>query len=105
MVFNYSSFFKFQGSSENNSGTNSPSGLANASTKERKFFNFSALSSFGSPANGAKNNSSNNSSVNNGGFAAQGRNSKRSRSLIRRSSKKVKQQVNQVGNPEDCVVS
>jgi len=39
------------------------------------------------------------------GFAAGGRNSKRSRSLIRRSSKKVKQQMNNVQNPEDCIIS
>ena len=41
----------------------------------------------------------------NGNYAQGGRNSKRSRSLIRRSSKKAKQQVNNVQNPEDCVVS
>lgn len=39
------------------------------------------------------------------GFSAMGRNSKRSRSLIRRSSKKVKQQVNNVQNPEECAIS
>ena len=30
---------------------------------------------------------------------------KRSRSLIRRSSKKAKQQIEKVHNPEDCIVS
>ena len=36
---------------------------------------------------------------------APGRNSKRSRSLIRRSSKKVKQQMNNVHSADDCVIS
>lgn len=65
---------------------------------ERKFLGLS-LSPFGSPA------SSKTAEDVKGGFAQGGRNSKRSRSLIRRSSKKVKQQVNNVHNPEDCVVS
>ena len=74
---------------------------SNSSTPktERKFLGLS-LSPFGSPhsSNGHDSNGVNN------GFAP-GRNSKRSRSLIRRSSKKVKQQVNSVHNPEDCVIS
>ncbi|TRY69394.1 hypothetical protein TCAL_02184 [Tigriopus californicus] len=96
---------------------------------ERKFLGLS-LSPFGSPCSqqipaGTFQNSSlealedqfqrhlsvggsnTNGSISGGGdfFAPKSRNSKRSRSLIRRSSKKVKQQVNNVHNPEDCVVS
>eukprot|EP00095_Tigriopus_kingsejongensis_P000278 maker-scaffold329_size204955-snap-gene-1.28 protein:Tk00278 transcript:maker-scaffold329_size204955-snap-gene-1.28-mRNA-1 annotation:"gtp-binding protein di-ras2" len=107
-----------KGSTESNGG--SPS----TPRTERKFLGLS-LSPFGSPscspsAQGAPSASMGSNGMEgladqvqkhlsvgnaNGRDFAKSRDSKRSRSLIRRSSKKVKQQVNNVHNPEDCVVS
>ena len=95
--------FSLQGSSGPPSSTVSPQ----TSPRDVKFLGFN-FSPFGSPT--TRNNKNNSLIITNGKpngvdpFLRE-KSPKRSRSLIRRSSRKAKQQVQNVHNPDDCVVS
>ena len=87
-----------QGSSGPPSGGESPA----VSPRDIKFLGFN-FTPFGSPKNTEQipNGAGNKSAA----MIEKLKSPQRSRSLIRRSSRKAKQQMNNVHNPDDCVVS
>ncbi len=86
-----------QGSSGPPSGGESPA----VSPRDIKFLGFN-FTPFGSPKNTEQ---IPNGAGNKSAAIEKLKSPQRSRSLIRRSSRKAKQQMNNVHNPDDCVVS